>query len=491
MLLPIILLFIQALTSLLFLFSLAKLNLLQTWQFILVVLIILGLFVLCVLKVSKPFGRASKSAAKKTTPKIKKSKKTATTKKSLRPIFVIISILTIVTTSFGLLYARQAIDFINQMTNQKTETQIYKVLTLKSSRYEKIEQLDRQHVGFLGTNPNLEKTQETLKSAVNYKPTLKDDLGSLLTSLDDFEVGAIVLGDSYLEFLEESDSDFLERSRVIYEFEVLVTKTDNPSAVDVTKESFILYISGSDARGPISQTARSDVNILAVVNPKQSKILLVSIPRDYYVQLHGTTGTKDKLTHAGIYGIDMSKTTLEDLLGVKVNYTLKVGFSTVIRVVDALGGIEIDSDQAFTTYADKSCKFTVGKQFVNSNCALAFARERYAYTSGDRHRGQNQQQVLTKIIEKMTDPHYLVRYPKILEATEGSFETNLSYEEITDFARTQLASLKSPNIESISLDGTGAMLPTYSMGAQRLYVMLPDTSTIESAKTKIQTYLKD
>ena len=262
---------------------------------------------------------------------------------------------------------------------------------------------------------------------------------------------------------------------------------DNRQAVDVTAEPFILYISGSDSRGDITETARSDVNILVIVNPKTFKILLVSIPRDYYVQLHGTTGTKDKLTHAGVYGIDMSKNTIQDLLGIKINYTVKVGFNTLLKVVDAVDGVDIDSDTAFKR---GDCNFIKGKQHLNSECALAYARERYTYSSGDRHRGQNQQQILTALIHKVSDPHYLVRYPKILEAAQDSFEASLTFDEITSFARYQLSELRGWRVESISLDGTGAMLPTYSMGAQPLYVMQPDMKTVTNAQKKIAEYLK-
>ena len=301
----------------------------------------------------------------------------------------------------------------------------------------------------------------------------------------------MVLNDDYLTYLEEeADSTFVEDTRVIYEFEVRADTLDLRKAVDVVAEPFVIYISGSDSRGSIKQVARSDVNILAVVNPQKAKILLVSIPRDYYVQLHGTTGIRDKLTHAGVYGINMSKATIEDLLDVEVNYTVKVGFQTVIKVVDALGGIDIDSDQAFTAYTNKKCSFIKGlNKNVSSECALAFARERKSYATGDRHRGQNQQQVLTKIIQKMSDPHYAVRYSDILTAAEGSFDTSLTYDEITNFARYQLNSMRKWSVESIQVDGIGSMQPTYSMGSQKLYVMIPDQTTVTAAQAKIREYL--
>ncbi len=462
----IIILIIQLGASVTFLLSLARLNLLHLWQLLLVATIVVALFALnfCLLVVRKK-GRAAKLFA------------------------ILLSIAIIVGSFFGIKYVRQATSFIETATNAEYETQTYKVLSLKTSAYTEVSMLARQHVAFLKSNPNLDNTHAALKDVVNYKNYDYDDLVSLVASLYDHNTAAVVLSDSYLEYLaEDSDSSFIEDTRVIYEFEVRAETKDLRKAVDVTTEPFAIYISGSDSRSTITSTARSDVNIVAVVNPKTARILLVSIPRDYYVQLHGTTGTKDKLTHAGIYGIEMSKNTIEDLLGIKINYTIKVGFQTVIKVVDALDGIDIDSDQALRLQGGK-CVFNQGlNQNVNSTCALAFARERHSYTTGDRHRGQNQQQIIEKVIAKMSDPHYAVRWSQILEAAEGSFETSLTYDEITSFARIELSSLRHWSVESIQLDGYGAMRPTYSMGSQKLYVMIPDEATINAAKAKILEY---
>jgi anionic cell wall polymer biosynthesis LytR-Cps2A-Psr (LCP) family protein len=182
----------------------------------------------------------------------------------------------------------------------------------------------------------------------------------------------------------------------------------------------------------------------------------------------------------------MSKNTIQDLLNIKINYTAKVGFTTLTNVVDAVDGVDIVSDSSFKR---GNCDIKKGPQHLNSECALVYARERYSYSSGDRHRGQNQQQIITALIQKISDPHYLVRYSKILEAAQGSFETSLTYDEITSFARYQLGELRSWKIESISLDGRGDMQPTYSMGAQLLYVMQPDQATIKNAQEKISSYL--
>lgn len=290
--------------------------------------------------------------------------------------------------------------------------------------------------------------------------------------------------DSITSFLKGASSDSSQEQQ-----------PDEPEE-DKTKTNFgdkplIFYISGSDSRSDVSDpNARSDVNIVAVVNPTTSKILLVSIPRDYYVQLHDTTGLRDKLTHAGIYGIDMSRQTIEDILDIEVDETIKVGFDALEDIVDAIGGIDIDSDQDLTTHTNKSCHFKEGVQHVDGKCALAFSRERYAYETGDRHRGQNQQQVISKIIAKATTPAYILKLPDILRAADGMFQTSLSYSEMLDIIKYQLFSGTSWKVESISLDGTGSMQPTYSIPSQDLYVMIPDEDSIEEAQEKITQYLK-
>ncbi len=290
-----------------------------------------------------------------------------------------------------------------------------------------------------------------------------------------------------------STFDFLKNISKDKDTETSETTTTEPEEEkpNFGDQSIIVYISGSDSRSSVSDpNARSDVNILAVVNPTTGKILLVSIPRDYYVQLHGTTGLRDKLTHAGIYGIDMSRQTLEDLLDIKVDYTVKVGFDALETIVDAIGGIDITSDQDLIPRTNKACHIILGTQHVNGTCALAFSRERYAYATGDRHRGENQQQVISKIIEKVISPAYLLKFPEILRAADGLFETSFAYSEILDILKFQLLSGPNWKIESISLDGTGSMQPTYSIPGQSLYVMIPNDASVASAKEKITQSLK-
>ena len=306
----------------------------------------------------------------------------------------------------------------------------------------------------------------------------------------------MALESSRMEAMKEDAAGLFSDKRVIYTFTIELGNTDGsePTArKEVTEEPFLVYISGSDSRSGIKATARSDVNILAAVNPQTGKILLVSIPRDAYVQLHGTTGLKDKLTHAGLYGIEMSKTTIEDLLGVDIDYTIKVGFDAVVRIVNELDGIEINSDVAMTLGAlnGKKCTFVEGKQWVDGDCALRFARERKTYGTGDIHRGENQQQVITAIIAKMSSSKdYFLRLPEVLDAAADLFETSLSRDEIASIIRMQLANQTKWQTESMTIKGVADMQPTYSMGANLpLYVMYPNEESLVEAREKIAGYL--
>lgn len=453
----------EAISAGILLFLISRVNVLATWQNVALGMILLGLLALTSFKL------------------IRKK-----TRKAPRIIFGILSIILTIIYILGANYLNKTIGFLQNITTTLDyETQEYSVLVLKNSEFEEIDDLKDKTIGFQQNNPNLELAQKGLTETISYKAKEESDLANLLVDLEDNNVSGIVLASTYLETLKENQKEFYDSAKVIYTYEIKYPKSDDTTKANITKEPFIIYISGSDSRGKLSNADRSDVNMLAVVNPNTNKILLVSVPRDYYVQLHGTTGNKDKLTHAGIYSIDMSKNTMQDIFGVTINYTAKIGFTGVEKVVDALGGVDINSDTRFTAWTDHSCRFEKGIQHVNGQCALAYARERYAYATGDRHRVKNQQEVLGAIIKKATQPQYLIHYTDILASLESSFVTSLSYDEITSFAKLQLNTMKGWQIESISVDGTGAMLPTYSMGSQPLSVMIPNQETIDAAKAKI------
>ena len=404
-------------------------------------------------------------------------------------------------------------DFIADATKPaKTHVKVYNLLTPKLTEKDQKRTLDDyrdKEIGFLTLDPYFEKAEEKLKEKIPFAAKNYDSISDMISAFDNKTLPAIVLEAERMEMLSELTVDttssetsartsalssLKDRVEITYTFETIVEDTNYTSDKKLTEEPFIAYISGSDSRSGINGVARSDVNILAVVNPKASKILLLTIPRDTYVQLHGTTGIKDKLTHAGIYGIDMSKQTIEDFLGIKIDHTIKVSFATVVNVVDAIGGIEIDSDTAMTLGVEgknKKCNYVVGKQQLDGDCALRYARERKTYYIGDIHRGRNQQQVITAIIDKISkDKSLLLDYPRILKAAEGTFETSFTYDDVTSFVRLQLAENKNWQIESIDITGTARYTGTYSMGANLpLYVMDADQESINAAKETVDKYL--
>ena len=277
------------------------------------------------------------------------------TRKFSKIFFYMLSIVLIVVYFFAINYLYTTIKFVENMTGDSKEKQTYSVLVLKDSAYTKINDLNNKNIGFLVTNPNLQKAKERFNKITNLTYNEKDeDITNLIVDLNSKSLDAIMLDSSVIKLIEDNQKEFIENTKVIYTYTVYITNRNKSKKVDVTKDPFVFYISGSDTRDELSDNDRSDVNILAAVNPKNHKIQLVNIPRDYYVQLHGTTGTKDKLTHAGIYGVNMSVGTLEDLFDTNINYYAKVSFPTLVNSVDVMGGIDITSDASFSMTINKN-----------------------------------------------------------------------------------------------------------------------------------------
>ena len=254
------------------------------------------------------------------------------------------------------------------------------------------------------------------------------------------------------------------------------------------RESFNLYISGIDVDGPISTTSRSDVNIIASVNPQNHKILLTSTPRDYYVTIPGVSGEqRDKLTHAGIYGVDKSMETLENLYGIDISYYVKVNFTSVVEIVDALGGVDVDSPYEFST---SKYHFNQGVNHLDGDMALAFARERYSFTSGDNQRGKNQEILLTALIQKVLSSAILQNMGSLIDTLSSSVETNMSREQMTALISRQLAEGSQWTIESTAAIGAGDTQACYSSGSQPLYVMRPNEDSVENIKEKIEDVMR-
>ena len=264
-------------------------------------------------------------------------------------------------------------------------------------------------------------------------------------------------------------------------------------AMAITTEPFVVYLSGVDNRGELTEDARSDVNILAVVNPLTKRVALINTPRDYYVDLAGTD-SKDKLTHAGLYGVQTSMDTLGGLYGIEVDQYVRINFAGFIDIVDALGGVDVYSDQAFTSvgspgYYDPTT-FEEGWNHLDGAAALAFARERHAFATGDIQRGINQMKVIDAMLDKIKSPALLTSYSKLLAAVADNFVTSLSSNEITALVRMQLSDFASWDIENYSVTGSSSSSThCYSAQGQKLYVMKPDEDSVAQAQALIQSVL--
>ena len=267
----------------------------------------------------------------------------------------------------------------------------------------------------------------------------------------------------------------------------------NAEANKITKEPFVVYLSGVDTRGDLTEKARSDVNIIAAVNPVTKQVVLINTPRDYYVDLAGTN-SKDKLTHAGLYGVQTSMDTLGNLYGVDVQHYIRINFAGFINIVDALGGVDVYSDQAFTSvgspgYYDPTT-FVEGWNHLDGKAALAFARERHAFKTGDVQRGINQMKVIDAMLNKIKSPALLMGFSKIMDSAADCFVTSLSQNQISALVRMQLSDFAEWNIESYTVTGSsGSSTKCYSAKGQKLYVMKPDESSVNKAKELIASVL--
>lgn len=397
-------------------------------------------------------------------------------------IDVILSILIIIY-SMGLIYLNKTLNFMDKIKAKDYQTEEYYVIVLNDSNYDNINQINE--IGIYESNDNYKIALEELHKKINFTEKKYNNYINAVNNLLNKKVDAVFISSSHKSILEEQ-IDF-DKIKILDTTEIKIKSDVKIEDIDVTKESFNIYISGIDIYGNISQVSRSDVNMIATINPRTHEILLTSIPRDYYVRLHNTTGYKDKLTHAGLYGINMSIETLEDLFEIDIDYYVRVNFTTLVNLVDAIGGVDITSDKAFTAYTNKSCTYVKGKNHLDGKCALAFSRERYAYQEGDRHRVQNQQAVITAILNKALSSSTLVKkYSSILESMGSSFQTNMPQNKIYSLVNMQLDSMPKWNITSISVNGKDSSNYTYSYSAGKLYVMEPDMTTVVNATNKIK-----
>lgn len=380
-------------------------------------------------------------------------------------------------------FANATNDFLGSVFQEVKETEEYYVVVRDDGKYDTINDLDGERIYAFQIENDV---QEDINNQANVTFETGDNLVDLGNNLLDEKIEAILVSSSQYTMISEEIENFEDETKIIYTSDHEIVKTTEVNSEDskytIENGVFNVYISGIDTSGSISNVSRSDANIIATVNTKTHEVLLTSIPRDYYVTLH-SKGAKDKLTHSGIYGINETVTTVEDLLDIDINYYVRVNFTTVIKLVDVLGGIDVYSSNSFSR---GGYTFSQGYNHLNGDAALVFSRERYSFASGDNQRVKNQQAVIEAIAKKvLNSTTLLTRYTDILDSLQGSFQTNIEQDEMSSLVRAQLSDMSSWKFSNNALEGTGSYGPTYSMGSTQLYIMLPNETSVANAKAKI------
>lgn len=399
---------------------------------------------------------------------------------SRRNIFKLVSLVLSIGLGYGVFCLFNTSNILTNM-NINYKTSNYVIIVRNDSSYEKINDLEDKNIGYF-----VEDKKVLKKVRIDFNPVEYDDITNLALAVLDNKVDAIMMEQSYVDMLNESTSsipNFKDKIRIIYSFKMNSKITDITRDVNTTKESFIIYLSGIDTYGTVESVSRTDANMLMVVNPNTHQILLVSIPRDYYIELY-EKNAKDKLTHSGIYGIDNTVKSVEKLLDIDINYYYKINFTSLINIVDSIKGVDVYSNYSFTS--KDGYNYTKGYNHVNGKEALSFVRERKAFNGGDRVRNANQQAMVEALFRKCTDSSILTSYNSLLSSLKNSFITNMPQKSLTSLIKKQLDDKIKWNITSYNLDGTNSREYTYSYKANKLYVMIPNDKTVNEAKDLIK-----
>ena len=395
---------------------------------------------------------------------------------------------------FSVVYVQHIMKTLDRIAGADTQIESMAVIVAKDNSAQSIEDTSGYKFGLYAGNGRemmSEMIEEVKRSNGDDSIDTKeyDTPLELAQGLLNGEVDAVICNKAYTELLSDAITDYTESTRVIFEkgFESKVeagsAAAAEPESRNMTGHAYTVLISGIDVNGPISTTSRSDVNILMTVNPLTHKILLTTTPRDYYVYIPEISGDmRDKLTHAGIYGVKTSMRTLEELYGIKISDYVRINFDSLINLVDALGGVDVDSEYDFESYG---FQFHKGINHLDGEQALAFSRERYAFSSGDNQRGQNQMLVLTAILDKLQSPALLKNPSGVLEVMGSSMQTSFTTDQITELISWQLDNGQGWEIERQAVTGTGDSQQTFSMKGTDLYVMWPDEEAVSEAAAKI------
>lgn len=410
-------------------------------------------------------------------------------KKGLRIIGIFLSIILGVSVIFAEVYLGSTIGFLEGITNGNYSLKTYEVVVLKDSEYKKLKDLNNKDVFTKDDKDNeeLKKGKNKINKKVKLNYINKDDVSEMIYSLINNEVDAVLVEKSELDLIKDDEESY-SKLKVIYRITIKDDIKDILNKVDINKDPFNIYVTGMDTYGKISQTSRSDVNIVITVNPKTEKILITWVPRDYYVKINNSS-YKDKLTHAGIYGIDTSIYALENLLDTEINYYFKVNFTSVVKIIDLLEGIEVYNDETFTT--NDNFTFNKGMVKLNGEEALSFVRDRKHVTGGDLGRGKNQVKVLEAVIKKASSPKIITKYTGLLNSLDGAFLTNMPSNTMKSFIKKEISKKRDWKFESNTLNGTDGSEFTYSYKNQKLYVMIPNEDSVSDTQNKIKEILEE
>ena len=405
-------------------------------------------------------------------------------------VLVIFSLVSLV----GIFGFKQMIDITNRMNQTAAFSEVeMSIVVPKESDIKDVSQLTSVQAPTKVDKNNIEILMSALKK--DKKVDVKvDDVASYQEAYDNLKSGkskAMVLSGSYASLLESVDSNYASNLKTIYTYKI--KKKNSNSAKQVDSKVFNIYISGIDTYGSISTVSRSDVNIIMTVNMNTHKILLTTTPRDAYVKIPGGGADQyDKLTHAGIYGVETSEKTLENLYGIKIDYYARINFTSFLKLIDQLGGVTVHNDQAFTSLHGKF-DFPVGDIQMNSEQALGFVRERYSLDGGDNDRGKNQEKVISAIVNKLASLKSVSNFTSIVNNLQDSVQTNMSLDTINALANTQLDSGSKFTVTSQAVTGTGStgQLTSYAMPNSSLYMMKLDDSSVESASQAIKNLMEE
>ncbi len=418
---------------------------------------------------------------------LQKTKKSALVTTVVLVIFSLVSLV-------GIFGFKQMIDITNRMNQTAAFSEVeMSIVVPKESDIKDVNQLTSVQAPTNVDKNNIETLMSALKK--DKKVDVKvDDVASYQEAYDNLKSGkskAMVLSGSYASLLESVDSNYASNLKTIYTYKI--KKKNSNSAKQVDSRVFNIYISGIDTYGSISTVSRSDVNIIMTVNMNTHKILLTTTPRDAYVKIPGGGADQyDKLTHAGIYGVETSEQTLENLYGIKIDYYARINFTSFLKLIDQLGGVTVHNDQAFTSLHGKF-DFPVGDIQMNSEQALGFVRERYSLDGGDNDRGKNQEKVISAIVNKLASLKSVSNFTSIVNNLQDSVQTNMSLDTINALANTQLDSGSKFTVTSQAVTGTGStgQLTSYAMPNSSLYMMKLDDSSVASASQAIKNLMEE